>query len=95
MYGIKEETEYEVVIQSKVTSYINYTTSYENDSSLEKGTEVVEQTGANGCRSEGYRILKLNGKVVSQTLLSKDTYSAREKIVRRGTKEVTNTNSEE
>ena len=95
MYGIKEETEYEVIIQSKVTSYINYTTSYENDSSLEKGKEVVEQTGVNGCRSEGYRILKLNGKVVSQTLLSKDTYSAREKIVRRGTKQVSNTNSEE
>lgn len=95
MYGIREETEYEVIIQSKVTSYINYTTSYENDSSLEKGKEVVEQTGVNGCRSEGYRILKLNGKVVSQTLLSKDTYSAREKIVRRGTKQVSNTNSEE
>ncbi len=95
MYGIKEETEYEVIIQSKVTSYINYTTSYENDSSLEKGKEVVEQTGVNGCRSEGYRILKLNGKVVSQTLLSKDTYSAREKIVRRGTKQVANTNSGE
>ena len=95
MYGIREETEYEVIIQSKVTSYINYTTSYENDSSLEKRKEVVEHTGVNGCRSEGYRILKLNGKVVSQTLLSKDTYSAREKIVRRGTKQVSNTNSEE
>lgn len=86
IYGIKEETEYEVVIQSKVTSYINYTTSYKNDSSLEKGKEVVEQLGANGCRSEAYKILKLNGQVVSQTLLSKDTYNAKEKIVRRGTK---------
>lgn len=92
--GIKEETEYEVIIQSKVTSYINYTTTYQNDATLEEGKEVVEQYGANGCRSEGYRILKLNGKVISQTLLSKDTYSAKQKIVRRGTKKVTTTTNE-
>lgn len=88
IYGIKEEVEYEVVIQSKITSYINKTTTYKDDPKLEKGKEVVEQYGTNGCRSEGYRILKLNGKVVSQTLLSKDTYKPLERIVRRGTKEV-------
>lgn len=85
-YGIKEETEYEVIIQSKITSYINYTTTYKNDNTLEKGKEVIEQAGSNGCKSEAYRILKLNGKVVSQTLLSKDTYSPMQRIVRRGTK---------
>ena len=95
MYGIKEETEYEVIIQSKVTSYINYTTTYENDPTLAEGREVVEQSGANGCRSEGYRILKLNGKVVSQTLLSKDTYSSKQQIIRRGTKKVTTTQTNE
>ena len=84
--GIKEETEYEVIIQSKITSYINYSTTYKEDNTLEKGKEVIEQYGSNGCRSEAYRILKLNGKVVSQTLLSKDTYSPMQRIVRRGTK---------
>ncbi|MCI9176998.1 MAG: hypothetical protein HFJ28_00010 [Clostridia bacterium] len=86
IYGIKEEVEYEVVIMPKVTSYINYTTTYKDDPTLEEGKEVVEQSGAAGCRSECYKILKLNGKVVSQELLSKDTYSAKQKIVRRGTK---------
>lgn len=86
LYGIKEEVEYEVIIQSKITSYINYTTTYKEDPTLEEGKEVVEQAGFSGCRSEGYRILKLNGKIVSQTLLSKDTYSAQERIVRKGTK---------
>ena len=62
-------------------------------STLAEGKEVVEQSGANGCRSEGYRILKLNGKVVSQTLLSKDTYSAKQQIIRRGTKKATTTNN--
>lgn len=88
IYGIKEDKEYEVVLQPKVTSYIPFTTTYEDDPTLEEGKEVVEQAGVNGCRSECYKILKLNGKVVEQKLLSKDTYKAKEKIVRRGTKKV-------
>ena len=93
IYGIKEEKEYEVIIQSKITSYINPTTIYKEDPTLEEGKEVVEQTAITGCRSEGYKILKLNGKVVSQTLLSKDTYDSRNKIVRRGTKKTTTTST--
>lgn len=86
IYGIKEEVEYEVIIQSKITSYINNTTVYKEDPTLAEGKEVVEQIGFNGCRSEGYKILKHNGKIISQTLLSKDTYSPQERIVRKGTK---------
>ena len=91
IYGIKEEKEYEVIIQSKITSYINPTTIYKEDPTLEEGKEIVEQTAITGCRSEGYKILKLNGRIVSQTLLSKDTYKSRNKIVRRGTKKTTTT----
>ena len=91
IYGIKEETEYEVVIQSNVISYIPYTTKYEKDSNLEEGKEVVEQSGYNGCTSEAYRILKLNGEVVSKTLLSKDTYDPMTKIIRIGTKKTEDT----
>lgn len=91
IYGIKEDKEYEVIIQSKITSYINPTTIYKEDPTLEEGKEIVEQTAITGCRSEGYKILKLNGKIVSQTLLSKDTYKSRNKIVRRGTKKTTTT----
>lgn len=91
IYGIKEEKEYEVIIQSKITSYINPTTIYKEDPTLEEGKEIVEQTAITGCRSEGYKILKLNGKIVSQTLLSKDTYKSRNKIVRRGTKKTKTT----
>ena len=84
--GIKEKVEYEIILQSKITSYINNTTIYKEDPTLEAGKEVVEQIGFNGCRSEGYKIVKQNGKIISQTLLSKDTYSPQERIVRRGTK---------
>lgn len=85
-YGIKEETEYEVLIQSQTLSYIPSTVKYIEDKTLEQGKEVVEQSGYSGCKSEAYRILKLNGKIVSKTLLSKDTYDPMQKIVRRGTK---------
>lgn len=95
IYGIKEETEYEVVIQSVVLSYIPYTTKYENDDTLEEGKEIVEQSGYTGCTSEAYKILKLNGEIVSKTLLSKDTYDPMTRIVKRGTKktEETSTNN--
>ena len=36
----------------------------------------------------------LNGKAISTTLLSRDTYGAMTRIVLRGTKKVSNTNSE-
>ena len=94
IYGIKEETEYEVVIQPVVLSYIPYTTKYEDDPTLEEGKEVVEQSGYTGCTSETYRIIKLNGEVVSKTLLSKDTYDPMTRIVRRGTKKVQNVNAD-
>ena len=87
IYGIKEDKEYEVVIESKVLSYIPFTTKYENDATLEEGKEVVEQSGYTGCTSEAYKVLKLNGKVVSKTLLSKDTYDPMTRIIRRGTKQ--------
>ena len=88
IYGIKEEKEYEVVIQSTVTSYIPNSVKYISDSSLKQGKEVVEQYGHEGCKSEAYRILKLNGEVISKTLLSKDTYDPMQTIIRRGTKKV-------
>lgn len=90
-YGIKEETEYEVVIQSKIVSYIPYSVKYIEDSTLAQGKEVVEQSGHNGCKSEAYRILKLNGEVISKTLLSRDTYDPMQRIVRIGTKKTTTT----
>lgn len=86
IYGIKEEVEYEVVIQSEVTSYIDYETEYEYDSSLAEGEEVIDQQGYIGCTSETYKILKYNGEIISKTLLSKDTYDPLTKKVRVGTK---------
>ena len=84
IYGIKEEVEYEVEISSKILSYISYKVIYETDNSLTSGTEKVVQNGMNGCKSITYKILKLNGKQVSSTVLSTDTYDPMNKIIKRG-----------
>ena len=86
--GIKEETEYEVVLTSTVLSTTPRLVKYENNSSLEEGTQKVIQKGYDGKKSIAYKILKLNGKTISKTVLSKDTYKPMTKIVQVGTKTV-------
>ena len=87
--GIKEETEYEVVLTSTVLSTTPRNVVYEKNSNLEEGTEKVIQKGYDGKKSIAYKILKLNGRTISKTVLSKDTYKPMEKIVQVGTKKVT------
>lgn len=86
IYGMKEETEYEVKIETKITGSIPMQTTYEDDPTLEQGKQKVVQKGHNGTYSEAYKILYLNGKVVSRTLLSKDKYNQMSTIIKRGTK---------
>lgn len=86
IYGIKEEKEYEVVIESKVTEVIPYSTKYVKDSTLKEDEEEIAQYGANGAKSETYKIVKYNGIVVSREQISSDIYSPLERIVKRGTK---------
>lgn len=86
IYGIKEETEYQITFDTKTISTIPFTTKYIDDNTLPTGTEEIKQKGANGIITETYIIKSLNGQVVSKTLLSKDTYSAMTKIILRGTK---------
>lgn len=84
IYGVKEETEYEVKLEPVVINYIPYTTKTIKDSSLPKGKTVVEQSGSNGVKTVTYKYLLLNGKVVSKTVLSNDTYNPMQRIIRVG-----------
>lgn len=89
IFGIKEENEYTFSFSTKTIASIPFTTTYQEDSSLAVGTEKVKQKGANGIKTETYITKKLNGKVISTTLLSKDTYNAMARIIIRGTKGAT------
>ena len=90
VYGIKEQTEYTFSFSTKTIASIPYTTKYVEDSSLAEGTEKIKQKGANGLKTETYITKMLDGKVISTTLLSKDTYNAMTRIILKGTKKVTN-----
>lgn len=86
--GIKEEKEYEVVIQSKVTSIIQMPVQYQENSDMNEGEERIIQYGHNGCTSGTYKILKLNGATISTELMSTDYYKPLERIIEKGTKKV-------
>lgn len=83
IYGIKQEDDYTVVIESNVTNIIASQTEYQKNNSLEKGEEVIIQKGENGCTSETYKSLLKNGITVSKTLISTDTYNALPTIISR------------
>ncbi len=86
MYGIKEEKEYTFSFNTKTIASIPFATKYVEDSSLEAGMEKVKQKGANGLKTETYITKMLNGKTISTTLLSRDTYDAMARIILKGTK---------
>lgn len=94
IYGIKEEKEYTFSFRTVTVSSIPTSTRYVDDPTLPVGTEKVKQKGANGRKTETYMTKMLDGKVVSTTLLSKDTYDAMQKIILRGTKGVASTSSD-
>lgn len=93
LYGIKEEKEYTFSFRTVTISTIPTSTRYVDDPTLPVGTEKVKQKGANGRKTETYMTKMLDGKVVSTTVLSRDTYDAMQKIILRGTKGATSTNT--
>lgn len=94
IYGLKEEKEYEIVIENTITEVIPYTINYIKNSSMAQGTEEIKQYGANGAKSVTYKLVKYNGMLISRTLLSSDTYSPLERIVQKGTKRVQGVNAQ-
>ena len=87
--GIKEEKEYDIEITSTTLSTSPYKTTYQDNPDLAEGKEKVIQVGHNGMKSKAYKVVKYNGKTISKTLLSADTYQPMNKIVDRGTKKST------
>ena len=79
IYG--EKKDFDVTLTSKTLSTISPTVNRVLDTSLEKGTEKVTSSGANGYVSEAYIKVVKNGSVVREERLSKDTYRATAKEV--------------
>lgn len=88
IYGTKEDNEYEVAIESYILTRIPKSTTYVNDNTIEKGKTVQDIIGQDGFTSIAYKVLKKDGKVVSKTVLSSDSYSPMNDVIKVGTKEV-------
>ena len=87
--GIKEDTDFEVELTSTVLSTTPRSIIYQNNSSMEEGTQKVIQSGFDGKKSIAYKILRnKDGTIYSKTVLSKDTYKPMARIIERGTKKV-------
>lgn len=84
--GIKEGEEDEIVLTSTVLGTTPFSVVYEKTSLLQEGTEKIIQKGCNGQKSIAYKIIKRNGKTISKTVLSKDTYKPMNRIIQIGTK---------
>ena len=95
LYGIKEENEYTFSFNTKTVASIPSTTKYEEDPTMPEGTEKIKQKGTNGLKTETYITKMLNGKTISTTLLSKDTYDAMAKIIIKGTGPASTQNPQE
>jgi len=85
--GTKEDVEYEIVLTSQKTGSIAPKVQEQKDSSLAVGKTKVIQSGAYGYTSVAYKTVKLNGKVISKTLLSEDKYGSTPRIIAVGTKQ--------
>ena len=79
--GVKEKNEYSVDIVVETTQVDDFETVYEYSSSLALGTQYIKQTGKYGYKCSTYRVLSQNGKVISKTLISTDTYKPQKQIV--------------
>lgn len=87
VYGKKAENEPIIELQSVIEKTIPYTTVTEYDDTMYEGEKVVKQDPVNGYVSKAYKIVKdANGKEISKTLISSDTYKQTSKIVTVGTK---------
>lgn len=89
IYGIKENIEYDVNFDTETVSTIPYKTKYEYNSKLNSSEEIIKQLGANGSIVNSYKVIKLNGSIVSKTLISQDTYNALNRIIETGNYEET------
>jgi len=94
VFGIKEDEEYTITFETRTVGTTPFSTKYIEDNSLDEGTEVVTQKGANGIQTETYIVKSLNGKITRE-LLSKDTYTPMQRIVKKGTKPVAKTSTEQ
>ncbi len=86
IYGRKQDTEYDIKIQTVLKEVKPYKIIYEYNRNVKKGENIVAQKGKNGYECKVYKVISLNGEIISKSLISTDTYNVMNEIIIIGTK---------
>ncbi|AOM84630.1 G5 and 3D domain-containing protein [Salisediminibacterium beveridgei] len=89
--ALTEESEVQVVRVEKVTDIVEESISYgtvtENDSSLDRGTEEVLESGEEGKKEKHYEVIFEDGEEVSRELIDEEVVSeSQDRVVAVGTR---------
>ncbi len=79
IYGFKTDDEYDISIETQFIKSIPFKTVYKSNNNYKSGTVI--QGGKNGSVIDAYKVYKRNGQIVKKEKLSRDTYSAQNKII--------------
>lgn len=82
--GMNEDVEYDISFSTKQVYTIPFETKYIYDSALSSASQIIEQKGSYGYKINNYKIIKLNNSIISESLISSDTYSPLTQIIRIG-----------
>ncbi|UWV46952.1 VanW family protein [Acetivibrio thermocellus] len=88
IYGTKEEPGKTVELKHVQVGSQPSPVKYIDDPNLEEGKTVVVQSGYTGYTIDTYKIVKINGNVVSNNKIHRSIYRSYETIIKRGTKKV-------
>ena len=88
IYGTKEEPGKTVELKHVQVGSQPSPVKYIDDPNLEEGKTVVVQSGYTGYTIDTYKIVKINGNVVSNNKIHRSIYRPYETIIKRGTKKV-------
>lgn len=91
LLGTNQNSGKTIEIVTETIQEIPYKTIYKNDPSLAEGKTKVLQEGKRGYVVDTYKIVKQDGKIVSQTKISTSKYSPLDEEVLKGTKKPTQT----
>ena len=79
--GIAQKDDYDVELEANIIRRIDNSERRVLNTELAPGEEDCNQEGEEGCVSETYKRLIKNGQVVSEELISTDTYNPLDKII--------------
>lgn len=86
IYGLKNENDYHVELQTEYLSTIYPKTVYKYTNSLSPRARRTASSGSSGCKTATYKILyDKNWNFISKTQISTDVYNAHDKVVEIGT----------